>query len=51
MPPVNYELIMPPYGALAGLGELGRVGTLITPELGMNQGAAGRYGHQYRVRI
>ena len=41
MPPVNYELIMPPYGALAGLGELGRVGTLITPELGMNVRLAG----------
>ena len=41
MPPVNYEIIMPPYGALAGLGEVGRIGILITPELGTNVRLAG----------
>ena len=41
MPPVNYEIIMPPYGVLAGLGEMGRIGVLITPELGVNTRLAG----------
>ncbi len=36
MPPVNYELIMPPYGALSGMGEVGRIGILVSPELGTN---------------
>ena len=35
-PYLNYELIMPPYGMLAGLGESARHGILITPELGSN---------------
>lgn len=41
MPPVNYETIMPPYAALAGLGEVGRIGILISPELGTNNRLAG----------
>jgi len=30
----NYQAILPPLGWLAGLGELGRLGTLITPQFG-----------------
>ncbi len=36
VPPVYYDLIMPPLAIDAGLGELGRNGILITPELGAN---------------
>ena len=36
VPPGQYDLIMPPLGIDAGLGELGRNGILITPELGGN---------------
>jgi len=36
VPPTSYDLIMPPLAIDAGLGELGRNGVLITPELGAN---------------
>lgn len=36
VPPTSYELAMPPLAIDAGLGEQGRHGVLITPELGAN---------------
>ncbi len=36
VPPTSYELIIPPLAIDAGLGELGRNGIVITPELGAN---------------
>jgi len=36
VPPTQYDLVMPPLAIDAGLGELGRNGVLITPELGGN---------------
>lgn len=36
VPPTSYDLILPPLGIDAGLGEQGRHGILITPELGAN---------------
>lgn len=36
VPPTSYELIIPPLAVDAGLGELGRNGIVITPELGAN---------------
>lgn len=36
VPPVNYDLVMPPLAIDAGLGEQGRNGILVTPELGAN---------------
>ncbi len=36
VPPVSYDLVMPPIAIDAGLGEQGRKGLLITPELGSN---------------
>lgn len=40
-PPTNYEAVMPPYAVLAGLGEIGRMGLVVTPELGANIRLAG----------
>ncbi len=39
-PPVDYDLIVPPILVDAGLGQQGRNGTVITPELGANFRAA-----------
>ncbi len=36
VPPTNYDIAMPPLAIDAGLGEQGRNGILITPELGAN---------------
>jgi reductive dehalogenase len=36
VPPVFYDMVMPPVAIDAGLGEQGRKGLLITPELGSN---------------
>ena len=36
VPPTSYEIAMPPLAIDAGLGEQGRHGVLITPELGAN---------------
>lgn len=36
VPPTSYDLVMPPLAIDAGLGEQGRNGILITPELGAN---------------
>ncbi len=36
VPPTSYDLVLPPLGIDAGLGEQGRNGILITPELGAN---------------
>jgi epoxyqueuosine reductase len=36
VPPMHYDLITPPIAVDAGLGEQGRMGMLITPELGAN---------------
>lgn len=36
VPPTSYDLVMPPIAIDAGLGEQGRKGLLITPELGSN---------------
>ena len=36
VPPTDYDLVMPPLAIDAGLGEQGRNGILITPELGAN---------------
>ncbi len=36
VPPTSYDLIMPPLAIDAGLGEQGRNGTVVTPELGAN---------------
>jgi reductive dehalogenase len=36
VPPVMYDVVMPPVAIDAGLGEQGRKGLLITPELGSN---------------
>ena len=36
VPPVFYDVVMPPIGIDAGLGEVGRNGLMITPELGPN---------------
>ncbi len=36
VPPTSYEIAMPPVAIDAGLGEQGRHGVLITPELGAN---------------
>jgi epoxyqueuosine reductase len=36
VPPSHYDLMMPPLGVDAGLGEQSRMGTLLTPELGAN---------------
>ncbi len=36
VPPTSYELVLPPIAIDAGLGEQGRHGMLITPELGAN---------------
>lgn len=36
VPPTSYELVLPPLAIDAGLGEQGRHGMLITPELGAN---------------
>ncbi|NQU85076.1 MAG: reductive dehalogenase, partial [Mariniphaga sp.] len=36
VPPTSYELAMPPLAVDAGLGEQGRMGVLVTPELGAN---------------
>ncbi len=36
IPPTSYEIAMPPVAIDAGLGEQGRHGVLITPELGSN---------------
>ncbi|NOQ25069.1 MAG: reductive dehalogenase [Bacteroidales bacterium] len=36
VPPTSYDIIMPPLAIDAGLGEQGRNGILVTPELGAN---------------
>ncbi|HDZ40302.1 MAG TPA: reductive dehalogenase [Bacteroidetes bacterium] len=36
VPPTSYDLVMPPLAIDAGMGEQGRNGILITPELGAN---------------
>ena len=36
VPPMHYDLMTPPIAVDAGLGEQGRMGLLITPELGAN---------------
>lgn len=36
VPPVDYDIIVPPIAIDAGLGEFGRNGIVITPELGAN---------------
>jgi epoxyqueuosine reductase len=36
VPPMSYDLVTPPIAIDAGLGEIGRHGILITPELGSN---------------
>jgi epoxyqueuosine reductase len=36
VPPMHYDLVTPPIAVDAGLGEQGRMGLLITPELGAN---------------
>lgn len=36
VPPTNYDLILPPLAIDAGLGEFGRNGVAVTPELGSN---------------
>jgi reductive dehalogenase len=36
VPPSSYDLVMPPIAIDAGLGEIGRHGILISPELGSN---------------
>jgi len=36
VPPTSYEIAMPPLAIDAGLGELGRMGVTVTPELGAN---------------
>src|SRR6056297_1474139 len=41
VPPTSYEIAMPPVAIDAGLGEQGRHGVLITPELGANTRLAG----------
>jgi ferredoxin len=40
-PPGSYDLVMPPYAVEAGLGQFGRMGTVISPETGGNTRLAG----------
>jgi epoxyqueuosine reductase len=36
VPPFSYDLVAPPYAIEAGLGQFGRMGTVVTPETGGN---------------
>jgi len=36
VPPGSYDIVMPPYAVEAGLGQFGRMGTVICPETGGN---------------
>jgi len=36
LPGFDYDLVVPPYAVQAGLGQLGRIGVVITPEAGPN---------------
>jgi len=36
LPGMDYDLVVPPFAVMAGLGQLGRLGVVITPEAGPN---------------